>query len=226
MVEYNSVECNSIEHNLVKGSNIYPSLNAILLNKISLSDWQHFRLNKINEIKFYFVAEIKERKLMSKRLSKYIAFCYYFDKSLIVLSATSGSVSVTSFATVIGTPIGIASASLSLTFSLSTGIIKKLLKTTRNKKKKHNKIIMLARSKLNSIESKVSEALINSEISHEDFMIIINEEKKYRELKESIRMMNSQRSDSEKINLIKEGKKICINEVIKCNEVVNNNLKY
>ena len=85
---------------------------------------------------------------------------------------------------------------------------------------------MLARSKLNSIKSKVSEALINSEISHENFMIIINVEKKYRELKESIRMMNSQRSDSEKINLIEEGKEIGINEVIKRNEVINNNLKY
>ena len=85
---------------------------------------------------------------------------------------------------------------------------------------------MLARSKLNSIEGKVSEALINNEITHEDFMVIINEEKNYRELKESIRMMNSQRSDSEKINLIEEGKKIGINEVIKCNEVINNNLKH
>ena len=66
---------------------------------------------------------------------------------------------------------------------------------------------MLARSKLNSIESKISEALINNEISHEDFMTILNEEKKYRELKESIRMMNSQRSDAEKISLIEEGKK-------------------
>ena len=66
---------------------------------------------------------------------------------------------------------------------------------------------MLARSKLNSIENKVSEALINSEISHEDFMVIINEEKKYRELKESIRMMNSPRSNSEKIILVEEGKK-------------------
>ena len=66
---------------------------------------------------------------------------------------------------------------------------------------------MLARSKLNSIESKISEALINNEISHEDFMTILNEEKKYRELKESIRMMNSQRSDVEKISLIEEGKK-------------------
>ena len=145
---------------------------------------------------------------MSKRLSKYIAFCDYFDKSLIVLSVTSGSTSITAFATVIGTPVGIASASLSLTFSLSTGIVKKLLKTTRNKKKKHNKIVMLDRSTLNSIESKVSEALINSETSDDDFMVIINEETKYRELKESIRMMNSQRSDSEKINLIEEGKKI------------------
>ena len=79
---------------------------------------------------------------------------------------------------------------------------------------------MLARSKLNSIESKVSEALINIEIGHEDFMIIINEEKKYRELKESNRMMNSQRSDSEKVNLIEEGKKkVGINEVIERNEV-------
>ena len=93
--------------------------------------------------------------------------------------------------------------------------MKKLLKTTRNKKKKHNKIIMLARSKLDSIESKISEALINGEISHEDFLASINEEKKYRELNESIRMMNSERSDTEKINLIEEGKKIGIDEIIK-----------
>ena len=84
---------------------------------------------------------------------------------------------------------------------------------------------MLARSKSNSIESKTSEALINNEISHEDFMMIINEEKKYRELKDSIRMMNSQRSGIVKINLIEEGKKIVINEVIKCIKIINNSLK-
>ena len=84
---------------------------------------------------------------------------------------------------------------------------------------------MLARSKLNSIEGKISEALINSEISHEDFMTIINEEKKYRELKESIRMMNSQRSDTEKNNLIEEGQKVGIDEVVKQNEVINKSLK-
>ena len=84
---------------------------------------------------------------------------------------------------------------------------------------------MLARSKLNSIASKISEALTNNEISHKDFMTIINEEKKYWELKESIRMMNSQRSDTEKFNLIEKGKEIGINEVIKRNEIINNCLK-
>ena len=81
--------------------------------------------------------------------------------------------------------------------------MKKLSKTTRNNKK-HNKIVMLARSKLNSIESKISEALINFEIS-ENFMTIINDERNYRESKESIRMVNSQRSDTKKFNLIEEG---------------------
>ena len=129
---------------------------------------------------------------MRKKLSKYIASFEYFDKSLIALSVTTGSISIASFANVIGAPVGIISASFSLACSISTGIIKKLLKTTRNKKKKYNKVLMLARIKLNSIESKISEALINNESSHEDFMTMINEEKKYRELNESIRMMNSQ----------------------------------
>ena len=70
-----------------------------------------------------------------------------------------------------------ATAVFSLACSITTGIVKKLLKTTRNKKRKHNKIVMLARSRLNSIESKISKSLINNEISHEDFMAIINEEK-------------------------------------------------
>ena len=112
---------------------------------------------------------------------------------MIVLSVTSGSVSIASFATVIGAPIVITSASLSLAFSLCTGLVKKLLQATRNMKKKYNKIVMLARNKLNSIESKISEMLVNNQISHEDFMTIINEERNNRELKESIRMMEVKR---------------------------------
>ena len=113
---------------------------------------------------------------------------------------------------------------LVLHFQFTTGIVKILLKTTTSKNKKHNKIVKPARSKLNNIEGK-SEALINNEISHENFFTIINEEKKYRELQKSIRMMNNQRSDAEKINLIEEGKKIGINEVIKRHEIINNSLK-
>ena len=86
---------------------------------------QNFRLNKINEIKDYFVTEIKERELMSKRISKYIASFDYFDKSLIFLSVTTGSISIASFATIIGAPVGITSAGFILTFSISTGIVKK-----------------------------------------------------------------------------------------------------
>ena len=66
---------------------------------------------------------------------------------------------------------------------------------------------MLTWSKLNSINSKTSAALINKDVSHEDFMAISNEEKSYREIKESIRVMNSQRTDTVKINLIEVGKK-------------------
>ena len=164
-------ECNSATYNSNETHNIYSNLD------VSLSDQQQFRLKKINEVKDYFVAEIKERQLMSKRLSKYIASFEYCDTLLIILSVTTGSICVASFATVTGAPVGIVSESFSLAFSIFTGIVKKLLKTTRNKKKKHNKIFMLARSKLNSIESKIFEALINNEISHEDFMTTINEEK-------------------------------------------------
>ena len=217
-------EHNSIEHNFCETPNMYPNLNAIPLSA-NISNDRQFRLNKINEIKDYFIAEIRDRELMSKNLSKYIASFDYLDKSLIVLSVTTGSISMASFATVIGAQVGIMSASCSLVFSITTDLVKKFLKTIRNKKKKRNKIVMLARSKLNNIESKIYKALINNEICHEDFMTILNEEKKYRELKESIKMMNSQRSDVEKISLIEEGKKIAINEVIKRNEIINNSLK-
>ena len=102
-------ECNSYETH-----NIYPKLG------VPLRDQEQFRLNKIKEIKDYFAAEIKERELMNKRLSKYIAFFDNFGKSLIVFSVTTGTISIASFATVTGTPVGMVSASFSLEFSIST----------------------------------------------------------------------------------------------------------
>ena len=79
-----------------------------------------------------------------------------------------------------------ASASFTLMFSLTTGIIKKLLSITRNEKKKHDKILMLAKSKLDSIETLVSQALIDMEISHEEFNAIIREKQKYERMKENV----------------------------------------
>ena len=136
------IECNPHE-----AHNIYRNLN----------NQQKFILNKINEIKDCFVAEIKEQELMSKRLN-YIASFDYFDKSLIFLYVITGGISIASFSTVTGAPVGILNASFGLEFSLFRGTVKKLLKMTRNKKKKHNKIDILARSKLNSIESELYKA--------------------------------------------------------------------
>ena len=107
-----------------------PSVRPNLNNKTQ------FRLDKINEIKDYFIAEIRERKSMNKKLSKYLAASDYFDKALIVLSATSERETIASFASVVDVAVGITSASFCLVFSLTTGIIKRLLKATRKKKEK------------------------------------------------------------------------------------------
>ena len=107
--------------------NMYPNLSAPL--NFPLNDQQHFRLSKINEIKDYFVPEIKGRELITKRFNKYIASFDYFNKSLIVLSVTTGSISIASFATAIKAPVGITS--FSLAFSICTGIVKKTFKNNR-----------------------------------------------------------------------------------------------
>ena len=102
-----------------KTPNIYPNLAT------NISNEQQFRLNKINEIKDYFLAEIRERELISKNISKYIASLDYFDKSLNVLSILSGSISIASFVSVFGVPAGIIGASCGLTFSITSGFVKK-----------------------------------------------------------------------------------------------------
>ena len=150
---------------------------------MNLSKQTKFRLSEIVGIENYFYQEINQRKSYCKKLNKYITVFDYIDKILIVLNATSGGVSIISFASIIGSPVGIASASLILIFSLTTGIVKKLLNMTRNKKKKHDKILMLAKSKLNSIETLISQALNDMDISHKEFIIILNEKDKYERMK-------------------------------------------
>ena len=122
-------ECNSVKHDFHKTPNIYPNLNS------NISNEQQFRLNKINEFKYYWLAESGEREVISKNISEYIASLDYFDKSLNGLSILSGSISIASFTTVIGAPAGIIGASCGLTFSVIWGFVKEFLKTMRNKKK-------------------------------------------------------------------------------------------
>ena len=100
---------------------------------------------------------------------------------------------------------------------MTTGIVKTLLKIKRNKKE-HIKVVLLARSKLNSTEKIISKALLDNEISHEDFTAIINEEKNYQELKEIIRLMKSQRNDTKK--------KVWLKKAKECNQIINNDFKF
>ena len=147
------------------------------INKTNLSEQTKFRLSEIIGIENYFHQEINQRKSCSKKLNKYVTAFDYIDKILIVLSATSSGACIISSASVVGAPVGIASTSFTLFFSLTTGIIKKLLSITESKKKKRDKILMLVKSKLDSIETLVSQALIDMEISHEEVNAIIREKK-------------------------------------------------
>ena len=124
------------------------SIKAI--DRTNLTEETKFRLDKICKIENYFHEEINQRKLCSKKLNKYVTAFDYIDKVLIVLSATSSGVSIISFTSIIGAPVGIASASFTLIFSLTTGIVKKLLNITRKKKM----IKFLCWLKVNSIALK------------------------------------------------------------------------
>ena len=151
-------------------------------SNLELKDLTKYRLDEINKIKDYFNAEIKERKDIVKKISKYIVAFDYAEKLFVTLSASFGTLSIVSHATVVGIPVGIAGASLTVIFTIKTGVVKTLLNITRKKKKKHNKIIALARSKLNIIETLISQALIDFDISHEEFLKIIYEKNNYEQI--------------------------------------------
>ena len=116
-------------------------------------------------------------------MSRYVTIFDYIDKISIVLSATTGGISIISFTTAIGAPAGIVSASFTLIFSLTIGIVKKLLNMTINKKKKHDQFLILAESKFNSIETLISQALVDLDISHEEFIMILKEKDRYERMK-------------------------------------------
>ena len=116
------------------------------IDKTKLTDQTKFRLYEIKIIDNYFINKINQTKSHSKKLNRYVTIFDYIDKILIILSASTGGISIISFTTTIGAPVRIASAIFTLIFSLTTGIIKKLLNITINKKKKHDQVVMLAES--------------------------------------------------------------------------------
>ena len=166
------------------------SIGAI--DKTDLSKQTKFRLDEVSKIENYLIEEINQRKSCSQKLNKYVTTFDYIDKILIALSATTGGVSLISFTSIIGAPVGIASASFTLNFSLATGIVKKLLNITRKKKKEHDKILMLTKSKLNSIDTLISQALIDIDISHEEFITTLKEKDRYKMMKDNLKNKNGE----------------------------------
>ena len=132
-----------------------------------------YRLDEINKIKEYFDNEIKERKNIIKKLNKYLVSFDYLDKISITLSASFGTLSIASYAAVVGIPVGIAGSSLTFIFTIGTGINKSLLKVTKKRKKKHNKIITLEKSKLNMIDTLLSSALNYSIINMKNLLTLL-----------------------------------------------------
>ena len=165
-------------------------------NIIELTDVNKYRLDEINKIRDYFNNEIKERKDIIKKLNKYLVSFDYLDKIFITLSASFGTLSIASYASVVGIPAGII-----LVFTIDTGISKSLLKLTKKRKKKHDKIIALAKNKLNMIETLLSRAVNDSEISHEEFTNIINEANIYENIKENIKELTTEPSSLERTAL-------------------------
>ena len=179
----------------IKLLNEYSRMNN--LNVIELTDTAElsssertankYRLDEINKIRDYFNNEIKERKDIIKKLNQYLVSFDYLDKIFITLSASFGTLSIASYASVAGIPAGITGASLTLVFTIGTGISKSLLKVTKKRKKKYNKVIVLAKSKLSDFETLLSSALNDSKISHEEFTSIITEKNIYENIKENIK---------------------------------------
>ena len=180
----------NLEANKANRENEMSELND-LTAELSPKDVTKFRLDEINKIKNYLNAEINKRKDIVKKISKYIVAFDYADKLFITLSASFGTLSIVSHATVVGIPVGIAEASLTVIFTITTGVVKKILNITRKKKKKDNKIITLAKIKLNIIETLISQALIDLDISHEEFLKIIYKKNNYEQMKDNIRSTKS-----------------------------------
>ena len=152
---------------------------------------QEFRLKNIDETRNYFLEEIKQNELTSKKLRKFCRTLNYIEQFLILAYTITGCVSISAFTFLIDISIGISSSAIGLKICVITAGIIKYKSIIKKKKKKHNKLVLLTKSKLNSIEVLISKALIDSVISHDEFVLINNLLKEYNEMKEAIKNLNT-----------------------------------
>ena len=149
---------------------------------------QEFRLKNIDETRNYLIEEINRNELMSKKHKKVCTTLNYIEHFLILASTITRCISISAFASLLGIPIGNMSSAIGLKICEIAAGIKKYESII--KKKKHDKIVLLAKSKLNSIEVLISKALIDSNISHDEFVLINNVLKEFYDMKEEIKNSN------------------------------------
>ena len=147
---------------------------------------QEFRLKNIGETRNCLIDEINRNELISKKHKKVCTTLNYIQHSLILISTITGCIFISAFASLVGIPIAITNSAVGLTSCVLTAASKNYKSIIKKKKKKHDKIVLLAKSKLNSMEVLLSKALIDSVISHEEF-ILINVLKQYNEMKKEIK---------------------------------------
>ena len=152
---------------------------------------QEFRLKNIDETRNYLIEEINRNELMSKKHKKVCTTLNYIEHFLILGSTIAGCVFISAFASLVGIPIGITSSAIGLNICAVTAAIKKYKSMIKKKKKKHDKIVFLAKSKLNSIEVLISKALNDSNISHDGFVLINNVLKELYDMKGEIKHSNN-----------------------------------
>ena len=148
------------------------------------------RVKNTNETRNYFLEEIEQNKLMSKNL-KFYTTPKYVEHFLILASTITGCILISAFDSLLVIPIGITSSAISLKICAIAAWIKKNKSIIKKKKKKHDKIVLLAKSKLNNIEVLNSKALIDSNVSHDEFVLINSVLKKYNKMKEEIKNLKT-----------------------------------
>ena len=169
---------------------------------------QEFRLKKINEARSYFLEEITQNELMSKKHKKVFTTLNYIEHFLILASTITGCISISTFASLIGIHTRITSSAIGLKICAKASGIKRYKPIIKEKRKKHDKIVLLAKSKLCRIEALFSKALINSVISHDEFVLINNVLKEFDKMKEEIKKIQRRKQFIKCFSLF--GKQCCL----------------